>query len=706
MVRISRLVRESVLLTCLVGGALGVFGCTYTATNDSSGEPVDMSNAALSPSASARIIVGSAAHTVAAGQCSPVVKLNRVNDEGVLQPTPSFMTIPLAGPGYTFYSDPGCTNVVTTSFLGANTHTNDVYYRNSTPGLQPLAVGASGHDGHFQLQTITGTPAPAARIRIGSSPKTVDVGQCSTVVKLNRVDASGQVVVTPTFMEIPLSGPGFTFYTDPGCTNAISMSWLGVGTHTNDIYFKNSLPGSQPLSVGASGHSGDSQMEIVGGGAAPIVRLAIGTAPQTLDAGQCSSVVKIHRHDDSGNLAPTPTYMDIQLSGEGFSFFSDPGCTNAVTASFLGAGTHTNDIYFANSMPGSRTITISAAGHEPASQVETIAGGGGAPQPGPGTPYNLSELPVEYRPALPAAPVTNSQVNPTTAAALASAGQTPGRRVIVNTNLSGADIHIQASDIELEVQPAGRIRRVTIAAGVSRIRVDGGGTIQELIMSLPSGNPATDVHIDGVRFDSPWYADWGGTSMELRGHRIAVTNCITESHRYSIWADSDGYAGGQDILIANNDFLSHCNHAGGSPPHSESTVRLVGFDRSAVLNNRLENGSKHNYRIHGSSVRYYAANNVLVGSGFMLGTMEGDDLDYGIFRNHYIHWLRNGFADLQPSTMFNFVLTTNQAYATGWGCLWCGTPPSHWTVDNPAPVAFACPIPRLPGAQPGLTCTQ
>jgi hypothetical protein len=656
-------------------------------------DELETSSAALSPSAISNLTIGTAAQTLAVGQCSAVVKINRRDDAGQLEPTPTYMDIELGGPGLTFYSDPACAIPTTTSFLGAGTHTNDIYFKATLTGAQVLTIGAAAHDGDFEAQNITG--GAIAQLTLGTAPQTLDVGECSAVVKVNRRNLAGAIEATSTFMEIPLAGPGFTFFTDPACTNQITASWLGAGTHTNDVYFTNSLPGTQALAISANAHNGSAGAQILIGTAPEAAQITIGTAPQTVAANACSSVVKLERRDLDGNLAPTPVYMDIQLSGAGFTFYSDAACTDATTTSFLGAGTHTNDIYFRHSTAGSQTWSVAASGHDGDSQIETITGGGGGPPgsgPGPGTPYDLGQLPVEHRPAPPAAPViTNPDTNPTTTTALAAAGGTPNRRIIVNTDLSAGNITLSASNIELWIQPSGRVGTITIAAGVSRIRGHGGGIVRDLFMNHPGAN---DIAIDHLTFLTPQYGEWGGSSMELRGQRIAVTYCVNQAHRYSIWADGESSS---DILVANNDFQSE---------GPESTVRIVGFDRSAVLNNRLDNGFKHNYRIHGTSVRYYAAHNVLIGSGMMLGTMAGDNLQYGIVRDNYIHWLRNGMADFTPSAMNTFHLVDNQLFADGWSCLYCGSSGPNWTVNNPPPEPWECPIARVAGAPPPLTCTQ
>ena len=95
----------------------------------------------------------------------------------------------------------------------------------------------------------------------------------------------------------------------------------------------------------------------------------------------------------------------------------------------------------------------------------------------------------------------------------------------------------------------------------------------------------TDVLIDGIEVDA---AD---TAFLMRsGVRIAYREqSIGRGSLQRVVGDTADFEA-EDIILAGNDFES----AG-----PEATVRLVNVVRSAVVGNRLTNGAKHNYRIHG-----------------------------------------------------------------------------------------------------------
>jgi hypothetical protein len=121
-----------------------------------------------------------------------------------------------------------------------------------------------------------------------------------------------------------------------------------------------------------------------------------------------------------------------------------------------------------------------------------------------------------------------------------------------------------------------------------------------------------DVIIDGVEVHAP------GTAFEIYGRRIAIVRSQAHAGTYCVWTAPAFELHSEDIIIAGN----RLDSAG-----PEATIRLVGSVRSVTVDNVLRNTAKHNYRIHGDTEYAYAARNMLINSGAMLGTMDEDHIN-------------------------------------------------------------------------------
>lgn len=302
----------------------------------------------------------------------------------------------------------------------------------------------------------------------------------------------------------------------------------------------------------------------------------------------------------------------------------------------------------------------------------------GAPVPPPpsGTPaLDLGRLPVAV--AWPASAVVARTVDVYDMPAANQAAATPGTRLRVHSDLSG-QLTIAASDVVVEVDAGVFVERAYIARSVQRIRIVGGryASIEisrpAISWPAPEMNPdwfAEDILIDSVRVEA------GLSAFVLRGRRVAVVRSTTDATNYSVWMGDTAPFQSEDVILAHNHFVS----AG-----PESTVRLVDVLRSAVVGNRMENTTKHNYRLHGQSGENYAAENELVTSGIMFGTMPGDQLGRVWFdRNIFYHTTPDLFS-VSESALSALNAHENHAYTNVWNCLYCGEPPAAWSISDNA----------------------
>ena len=165
------------------------------------------------------------------------------------------------------------------------------------------------------------------------------------------------------------------------------------------------------------------------------------------------------------------------------------------------------------------------------------------------------------------------------------------------------------------------VQQLVVDHGCKRVMLKG-GRYGGVLVTLPASScrreqarpdwMIEDVIIDGVELHAPEIA------FEIYGQRIAIVRSKAHAGTYSVWSAPAFELRSEDIVIAGN----HLDSAG-----PEATVRLVGVVRSVTVDNVLRNTRKHNYRIHGDSEFAYAARNILIDTGAMLGTMDEDHIN-------------------------------------------------------------------------------
>lgn len=308
--------------------------------------------------------------------------------------------------------------------------------------------------------------------------------------------------------------------------------------------------------------------------------------------------------------------------------------------------------------------------------AEAPSGGGGAT--GASGVASLGPLPAAMSGLRwPTAPTTTRTVTATSAAEVQAAAAQPGTRIDVRGAVGGG-VTITANDIDIVADAATDLGLVTLAKGVARVRVTGGrwaGFLIEIPADFDAGGAPSfrpehmveDVWIRDTTVDSP------DNAFELRGRRIALVNNDVTAIRYSVWTGDTG------PTMQNEDVILHDNRFESSGP--ESTVRLVQIRRSATVDNVFANPNKHNYRVHGITDLSYAARNLLIDNGVMMGTMDGDALRQVWFEENVFHHTAPDLFNVAP-TVSALRAADNVAHTDVRFAFFEGTAGSDWELTN------------------------
>jgi hypothetical protein len=291
------------------------------------------------------------------------------------------------------------------------------------------------------------------------------------------------------------------------------------------------------------------------------------------------------------------------------------------------------------------------------------------------TPIPVGTLPEGLALRFPAPPHTTREVIVNDPALAGEPFRESGVRISVSVNVD--QLTLAASDIAVEVRAGVRVGTLFVAREVERIHVRG-GTFGRIELQVPG------------RFAPPpeeWRADWliqdvliesvevnaerDESAFLLRGKRIAIVDSRARAGNYAVWVGDTASFQSEDVIVARNNF---------EVSGAESTVRLVNVLRSAVVDNRLENPQKHNYRVHGNSDLAFAARNTLVHGGVMLASMPDDRVGTVWFNDNTIHNTLESLLVVERARLVRFAARGNRIYSNIWTCFFCDEAPAGWDV--------------------------
>lgn len=169
-------------------------------------------------------------------------------------------------------------------------------------------------------------------------------------------------------------------------------------------------------------------------------------------------------------------------------------------------------------------------------------------------------------------------------------------------------------DLIIEAEETEAVGTILLGANVQRIHFNGGdyGAIRLLHPPTPEQR-VQDIRISGINATGD-----EGSCFEIRGERIMIENSKCSGiNRYCIYADAMFVNRTSDIVVTGNHFITS---------GEESCTRFTDVHNLVMVDNLLESQLKHVWRVHGRSSNIFVDRMTSRGRGFMVGTMEGDEV--------------------------------------------------------------------------------
>jgi hypothetical protein len=266
---------------------------------------------------------------------------------------------PLAGKTINFTL--GSASYGTLSAANASTDANGraavTYTAPATSGSYNIV--ASSAYGSVSVTAVVGGSASAIGLLISGTDSTGSVGTCYgpfLITSVNNENTATNVSANKT-VNLSLNGSGI-FYSDAGCTSAITTRTISSGNSSTAFYFNGDTVGFQAFYATASGLGNSNYPFIISAGAPASISVA-GTG--TLTAGACSTAITATLKDSGSNTAKATSSTTINLSGEGSgTFYSDAACTSSITSRTIATNASTATFYFKDTT--TESLTLTAAG--------------------------------------------------------------------------------------------------------------------------------------------------------------------------------------------------------------------------------------------------------------------------------------------------------------------------------------------------------
>ena len=261
-----------------------------------------------------------------------------------------------------YYSDSGCTSLITSTTVVQNTSSKLVYYKLTSVGSPTLTATNTG-PGTITHGTRTLNVSGPTSLTLALTSGTQYVGNCLALTVTSNLSGATLAVGVDTTIslsdsESPSAPP---FYSDSGCTASVTSVVLAASTSSKVFYYKRVVPGTPTVTASTPGFSppGTVALAILGP-----TQLKFTLASGSPNTGYCLPLTIASK--DSSGVTAAPAIADIAISlaqsPSVGTFYSNSGCSTSTTSATITTGSASTSTYYKTNTTGALTLTAAFAG--------------------------------------------------------------------------------------------------------------------------------------------------------------------------------------------------------------------------------------------------------------------------------------------------------------------------------------------------------
>jgi hypothetical protein len=329
-----------------------------------------------------KIVILTGPASTQAGVCSTQVTVTLQDAQNNPTTATAATTINLSATGkpLTFSPTGACGSTVSSVSIAVGAGTASFFYRGTQVGPATITAAAAGLTSGTLAVAIT--PGPATALVFSTTAQTVQAGNCSGVVTVQRQDAFGNPapVSSDTQVGLVAAPPNeFQFFSAAGCTgSAVTAVTMPNGSSDANFYFKGIHLATEVVTA-TVGSISNTQSETINP-ATPSV-LVLSPATQTVVAGTCAQVT-LQIQDIYGNLSPVSPGQMMALSASpspGFTFSTASNCSAPVATLNLNVSSGSSSAPFYVSGTAAVSVTVTATKAPFTNGTATVTVGPAAP---------------------------------------------------------------------------------------------------------------------------------------------------------------------------------------------------------------------------------------------------------------------------------------------------------------------------------------
>lgn len=291
--------------------------------------------------------------TVQVNACVPYLAISQ-DAQGASAPVDSDVMVFLSAIGLGgFYADPTCSLATNFVNLVAGNASAIFYYKNTQVQNDTILANPTGLVG-ASLPVLVDGPFQLAL----SGPTSIKTDACkSYTLQIQNPSGAGRNATSAVLVNLLGAGSG-SFYSNSGCSTAITDTTIAQGSSLKFVYYKNSVV--EDVTLSAEDNAG-----ILNSSSLPVsvdgpTKLALSGASPLLK-GSCG-VYQVKSLNPSDVLTPVNSATVINLSGVGAgSFYSDSNCFTSTTTALIGSGSSSATVYYLNNTNQSVTLAANDA---------------------------------------------------------------------------------------------------------------------------------------------------------------------------------------------------------------------------------------------------------------------------------------------------------------------------------------------------------